>query len=59
MTAPVVTIALIVASTYLAGRMAEARGRSVRAWQWVAALLVGPLALPLLYVLPAKRSSAG
>ena len=59
MTALVVTIALIVASTYLAGRMAEVRGRSVRVWQWLAALLIGPMALPLLYVLAARRSHAG
>jgi hypothetical protein len=57
-TAVLVIIAIIVASTYLAGRLAEVRGRSVRVWQWVAALALGPFALPLLYALPAGRRSA-
>jgi hypothetical protein len=57
MTAVLIIIAILVASTYLAGRMAETRRRSVRAWQWIAALLLGPIALPLLYMLPAARST--
>jgi len=52
MTLLLVIAAMVVASTYLAGRLAEVRGRSVRAWQWMAALVLGPLALPLLYLLP-------
>ena len=58
MTAMLVMVATIVASTYLAGRMAEARGRSVSGWQWVAALLLGPLAPAVLYALPPVRRGA-
>ncbi|WP_152535616.1 hypothetical protein [Bradyrhizobium sp. Ai1a-2] len=46
-----VTVALV-ASIYLAGRLAERRGRSFRTWAWIAAMLIGPLALPLLLLLP-------
>ena len=35
-----------IGSMHLAGRIAERRGRSFRAWAWIAAF-VGPLALPL------------
>ena len=41
----------VVASMYLAGRMAERRGRSFTIWAWVAAF-VGPLALPLVFLVP-------
>lgn len=34
-------------SIYLAGRIAERRGRSFKIWAWIAAF-IGPLALPLL-----------
>jgi hypothetical protein len=38
------------ASMLLAGRMARVRGRSVRAWVWLAAIVgpIGPIALHLL-----------
>jgi hypothetical protein len=39
-------------STWLAGRIAQRRGRSFKAWMWIAGLLIGPLALPLLFLLP-------
>jgi MFS family permease len=38
-------------SIYLAGRIAERRGRSFKTWASIAAIL-GPLALPLLLLLP-------
>jgi hypothetical protein len=38
-------------SIYLAGRMAERRGRSFKTWAGIAAM-IGPLALPLLFLLP-------
>jgi MFS family permease len=38
-------------SIYLAGRIAERRGRSFKTWAQIAAIL-GPLALPLLFLLP-------
>ncbi|MGA7025221.1 MAG: hypothetical protein WB036_20855, partial [Pseudolabrys sp.] len=36
---------LLVCSIYLAGRIAERRGRSFKIWAWIAAI-IGPLALP-------------
>ena len=38
-------------SIYLAGRVAERRGRSFKTWASIAAIL-GPLAFPLLFLLP-------
>jgi MFS family permease len=39
-------------SIYLAGRIAERRGRSFKIWAWISGILIGPLALPLLFLLP-------
>jgi MFS family permease len=39
-------------SIYLAGRIAERRGRSFKTWAWMAGILIGPLAFPLLFLLP-------
>ncbi|WP_407165522.1 hypothetical protein [Bradyrhizobium sp. ORS 111] len=47
----VITVIAFVAFIYLAGRIAEHRGRSVKAWAWIAAF-VGPLALPLIFLVP-------
>jgi hypothetical protein len=44
---------------YLAGRVAERRGRSFRNWAWIAGILIGPLALPLLYLLPNMHDKNG
>jgi MFS family permease len=44
------TVATI-GSMYLAGRIAERRGRRFKIWAWVAAM-IGPLALPLLFLFP-------
>jgi MFS family permease len=38
-------------SIYLAGRIAERRGRSFKTWAWIGAI-IGPLALPLLFLFP-------
>jgi MFS family permease len=50
-----VTLALLmigtIASIYLAGRMAERRGRSFKVWAWIGAF-IGPLALPLVFLFP-------
>jgi hypothetical protein len=50
-----VTLALLmigtIASIYLAGRMAERRGRSFKVWAWIGAI-IGPLALPLVFLFP-------
>ena len=47
----VLVFAGAVYSIYLAGRIAERRGRSFKTWAWIGAIL-GPLALPLLFLLP-------
>jgi len=52
------TVATI-GSIYLAGRIAERRGRSFRTWAWIAGLLIGPLALPLLFLLPDLHGKNG
>ncbi len=38
-------------SIYLVGRIAERRGRSFKIWAWIAAV-IGPLALPLVFLFP-------
>jgi hypothetical protein len=49
-----VTLVVFVASIYPAGRIAERRGRSFKVWAWVA-VLIGPLALPVVFLLPNLR----
>jgi hypothetical protein len=51
----VLTLVVFVASIYPAGRIAERRGRSFKVWAWVAAF-IGPLALPLIFLLPDLRA---
>ena len=51
--------AVMIGSIYLAGRIAQRRGRSFRNWAWIAGLLIGPLALPLLLLLPDLRGKNG
>jgi MFS family permease len=41
----------LIASIYLAGRIAERRGRSFKIWAWIAAF-IGPFALALLFLFP-------
>jgi hypothetical protein len=48
----------LIASIYIAGRIAERRGRSFKIWAWIAAF-VGPFALPLLYLFPNLRRENG
>jgi hypothetical protein len=52
------TVAMI-GSIYLAGRIAQRRGRSFRNWAWIAGVLIGPLALPLLFLLPNLQGKNG
>jgi hypothetical protein len=47
-----------IGSIYLAGRIAERRGRSFKIWAWIAAL-IGPLALPLVFLFPNLHSKNG
>ena len=50
---------IAIASMYLAGRIAERRGRRFTVWAWIAAF-IGPLALPLIFLFPnLRRSDAG
>jgi hypothetical protein len=48
----VVWLAAAIGSAFVAGRMAERRGRSFKTWAYVAALLLGPLAIPLVLLFP-------
>ena len=45
------TVGFII-SMYVAGRIVRRRGRSVKNWALIAVILIGPLALPLLLLLP-------
>jgi len=56
--AAVLTIVSI-GSIYLAGRIAERRGRSFKNRAWIAGILIGPLALPLLFLLPSLHGKDG
>jgi hypothetical protein len=46
-----VLMAASIASIHLAGRIAERRGRRFIIWAWIAAI-IGPLALPLVFLFP-------
>jgi len=54
MLATVVLITIL--SMYLSGEAARRRGRSVRGWLWIAAI-VGPFTLPVLWLLPARSDT--
>ena len=49
-----ITVVAFIGSMYLAARVAERRGRSPKAWAWIAAF-IGPLALPLVFLFPNLR----
>ena len=51
-------LAVVIGSMYLAGQLAERRGRGVKTWLWIAAV-IGPFALPLIFLLPNLRSQDG
>jgi hypothetical protein len=46
-----IALIAVIGSIYLAGRVAERRGRSFKVWAWIGAI-IGPLALPLLFLFP-------
>jgi hypothetical protein len=54
----VITFVAFIASMYLAGLIARRRGRSVKNWAWIAAI-IGPLALPLVFLFPNLHSHNG
>lgn len=47
----IIIFALFFCSIHLAGWIAERRGRSFKVWAWIAAI-IGPLALPLVFLFP-------
>ena len=54
-----ITLALLmICSIYLAGRIAERRGRSFKIWALIAAI-IGPLALPLVFLFPTWHGNDG
>jgi MFS family permease len=57
-----VTFALLmvgsIISIYLAGRIAQRRGRSFKNWAGIAAI-IGPLALPLVFLFPNLHGKNG
>ncbi len=53
-----VTFAAAVVSIYFAGKLAERRGRRFKVWMWIAAL-IGPLALPLVFLFPNLHGKNG
>jgi hypothetical protein len=55
----VIALAAFIGSIYLAGEIAERRGRSFKSWAWIAAIGIGPLALPLLFLLPNLHGKDG
>ena len=54
----IVTLVAFVISIYLAGLIAQRRGRSFRNWGWVAAF-IGPFALPLVLLFPNLHRANG
>jgi hypothetical protein len=53
-----ITFVVFIGSMLLAGEIAEHRGRSIKTWVWTAAV-IGPLALPLVYLFPNLRAGNG
>jgi hypothetical protein len=53
-----VTFVAFIGFMYLAGRLAERRGRSSKNWVCIAAI-IGPLALPLVLLFPNLRGKNG
>jgi hypothetical protein len=47
-----ITLAVVILPIFLIGPMAEARGRSTRGWLWLYVLLLGPIAVLILWLLP-------
>jgi hypothetical protein len=54
----VITFVAFVLSIYLSAQIAGRRGRSVKNWAGIAAI-IGPLALPLVFLFPNLRGKNG
>ncbi|MEW6644425.1 MAG: hypothetical protein AB1586_28250 [Pseudomonadota bacterium] len=52
-----IVVLVTILSMHLSAEIARRRGRSVRGWLWIAAI-VGPLAPPALWLLPARSGAA-
>jgi hypothetical protein len=50
---------LMIVPMFFIRPMAEARGRSTRGWLWLTALLLGPIALIILWLLPPLGAHRG
>jgi MFS family permease len=53
-----ITLVAFIGSMYLAGRLAEHRGRRFKVWAGIAGI-IGPLALPLVFLLPNLQDESG
>jgi MFS family permease len=53
-----ITLVALIGSIYLAGRIAERRGRRFKIWAWIAAF-IGPLVFPLLLLFPNLHGKNG
>ena len=49
----------LICTIYFSGRIAQRRGRSFRSWASIAGIVIGPLAIPLLYLLPNLHGKNG
>jgi hypothetical protein len=54
----IIALVAFIISIYLAGLIAQRRGRRFKIWTWIAAL-IGPLALPLVFLFPNLRRKNG
>jgi hypothetical protein len=52
----IIALALLILPMFLIRPMAETRGRSTRGWLWLYALLLGPVAILILWLLPPLRA---
>ena len=52
----IIGLAFLIMPMFLIHPLAETRGRSTRGWLWLYALLLGPIAIPILWLLPPLRA---
>jgi hypothetical protein len=54
-----IALVAFIGSIYLTGRIAQRRGRSFKNWALLSAILIGPLAIPVLFMFPNLRGKNG
>jgi MFS family permease len=54
----IITLVAFIISIFLAGLIAERRGRRFKIWAWIGAI-IGPLALPLVFLFPNLHDKNG